>query len=38
MRSKTKPSWLTYLLMWLTVTDGIDGLINLTSLVVNLIS
>lgn len=38
MRSKTKRGWLTYLLMWLAVADGVDGLINLASFTRGLIS
>ncbi len=38
MRGKTKRGWLTYFLTWLAIADGIDGLINLASSALNLVT
>lgn len=38
MSNKTKRGWLTRLLLWLTIADGVDGIINLASFALSLAS
>ncbi len=38
MRNKTKRGWFPHLLAWLAIADGVDGLINIASFTLNLIS
>ncbi len=38
MANKTKHGWLTHLLLWLALVDGVDGLINLASIALKLVS